>query len=172
MGKEIVPIPNERIVNQIFFVRDRKVMLDRDLADLYGVTTGNLNKATKRNIKRFPDDFMFQLNEKEYESLVFQTGIPKRGGSRFLPYAFTEQGVAMLSSVLNSDRAIEVNIQIMRVFSRLRQLLETNEVLSRKLEAMENKYDSHFKVVFDALRRFVVEEKKPKHKLGFDTKKK
>ena len=172
MGKDIVPIPNERIVNQIFLVRDRKVMLDHDLADLYGVTTGNLNKATKRNSKRFPDDFMFRLNEKEYKSLVFQTGISKRGGSRFLPYAFTEQGVAMLSSVLNSDRAIEVNIQIMRVFSRLRQLLETNEVLSRKLAAMESKYDGHFKIVFKALRRFVVEEQKPKHKLGFDTKKK
>lgn len=174
-GAEITTVPHERIVSSIFLIRDRKVMLDRDLAELYGVPTGNLNRAVKRNAERFPDDFMFQLTKKEYESLRFQFGILKRGQhSKYMPRVFTEQGVAMLSTVLNSKRAIQVNIQIMRTFTRLRQLLETNEVLSRKLKAIEKKYDKQikvvderFKVVFEVMKRLLAEEKKPKGKLGF-----
>lgn len=116
-------------------------MLDSDLARLYGVTTFNLNKAVKRNLERFPQDFMFQLSSEEFESLIFQIGIPKqgRGGRRYPPYAFTEQGVAMLSSVLHSKRAVRVNVEIMRAFVRLRELLSTHKDLARKLEELEKK---------------------------------
>ncbi len=110
---ENIMLPDELISNKIYFIRGTKVMLDRDLAELYGVLTGNLNKAVKRNIKRFPEDFMFQLTKEEFENLIFQFGTSSWGGTRSLPYAFTEQGVAMLSGILNSDRAINVNIQIM-----------------------------------------------------------
>src|SRR3989344_1863206 len=120
-------IPSERIVSKIYIIRNKKVMLDRDLAVLYGVATGNLNKAVHRNMKRFPEDFMFQLNAQEFKNLKFQIGISSWGGTRKMPYAFTEQGVAMLSSVLNSDRAISVNIQIIRTFTKIRELLATNE---------------------------------------------
>src|SRR5437899_1038752 len=123
-----------KIARLVFFVRGEKVMLDADLARLYGVTTGNLNKAVKRNQARFPEDFMFQLTQKETGSLIFQSGRSKgRGGRRHRPYAFTEQGVAMLSSVLNSERAVQVNIAIMRAFVRLRELLLSNTDLARKL---------------------------------------
>ncbi len=118
--KKSIVIPDEIIINKIYFVKGHKVMLDRDLAELYNVTTGNLNKSVKRNIKRFPNDFMFQLTAEEYKNLIFQHGISSWGGTRNSPYVFTEQGVAMLSGVLNSDIAIDVNILIIRIFTKLR----------------------------------------------------
>lgn len=169
--KNLVAIPNERIEKRIFWLRGEKVMLDADLAELYDVLTGNLNKAVKRNIDRFPSDFMFQLNKAEFEGLMFQNGISKgRGGKRKLPYAFTEQGVAMLSSVLKSQRAVAVNIQIVRTFVELRKMLMTSEVLRKKIETMERKYDKQFKAVFDVLRQLLKEEVAPKSKIGFAMK--
>jgi hypothetical protein len=132
-------VPHEVIADRIHVIREKRAMLDRDLAKLYGVTTGNLNKAVKRNMDRFPEDFMFRLTSEEHKALVFQSGIPKRGGTRFLPYAFTEPGVAMLSSVLNSDRAVQVNIQIMRAFIRLREMLTANEALRYAIEGLERR---------------------------------
>jgi hypothetical protein len=163
--KSIVPI--ERIEKLIYLIRGQKVILDGDLAELYGVETGALNRAVKRNIQRFPKDFMFQITDEEAERLRCQTGISKsgRGGRRYLPYAFTEQGVAMLSSVLNSDRAIQVNILIMRAFTRLRQMLSTHEELRRKIEAMERKYDRQFRVVFEAIKQLIDTNDKPKRKI-------
>src|SRR5438552_8883351 len=158
----------ENVARLVFFVRGEKVMLDADLAQLYGVTTGNLNKAVKRNQARFPEDFMFQLTRKETESLIFQFGRSKGwGGRRHRPYAFTEQGVAMLSSVLNSERAAQVNIAIMRTFVRLREMLVSNAELARKLAALENKYDAQFKVVFDAIRELMLPPAPPKRQIGF-----
>jgi len=148
--KELIPV--EIIERKIYLIRGEKVMLDSDLAVLYEVETFNLNKAVKRNIDRFPEDFMFQLTKEEADSLRFQIGMSKtegRGGRRYLPYVFTEQGVAMLSTVLNSERAVKVNIEIMRTFVRLRQMLASNAELSRKLQALEKKYDSQFYPVRD-----------------------
>ena len=148
-------VPAEVIEQRILLVRGHKVMLDSHLAELYGVETFNLNKAVKRNLDRFPEDFMFQLTKEEADALRFQIGMSKpsgRGGRRYLPYAFTEQGVAMLSSVLNSARAVQVNIAIMRTFVRLRYILATHKELAAKLEAMEKKYDKQFRVVFEILR--------------------
>jgi phage regulator Rha-like protein len=145
-------------------------MLDSDLAELYGVETFNLNKAVKRNIDRFPEDFMFQLSREEADSLRFQIGMSKktgRGGRRYLPFVFTEQGVAMLSSVLNSKRAVQVNIEIMRAFVKLRQMLASNAELARKLEALEKKYDAQFKVVFDAIRQLMSPALPKKSRIGF-----
>jgi hypothetical protein len=136
----------ERIERAIVLVRGQKVMLDKDLAALYGVDTGNLNRAVRRNLDRFPEDFMFRLSAEEFDSLSFHFGISnRRGGRRYRPYAFTEQGVAMLSSILRSKRAARANIEIMRAFVRMRQLLSSNAELTRKLEALEKKYDSQFK---------------------------
>lgn len=160
-------IPREIIENKILFIRGRKVMLDRDLAELYRVTTGNLNKAVKRNIERFPEDFMFQLLKEEFENLKFHFGISNWGGTRKLPYAFTENGVAMLSSVLNSERAILVNIQIMRTFTRLREMLMTHKEMKEKIEAMEKKYDYQFKIVFDAIKQLLEPPEKTKKRIGF-----
>src|SRR4030067_1341800 len=151
-------MPSEVIENKILLVRGRKVMFDRDLAVLYGVTTGNLNKAANRNVERFPDDFMFQLTKEEADSLIFQIGISKtegRGGRRFLTYAFTENGVAMLSSVLNSERAIPLNIQIMRTFTELREMVATHKELAHKLAELEGKIERHddeIKAIFDGIR--------------------
>jgi hypothetical protein len=131
-------------------------MLDKDLAVSYGVTTGNLNKAVQRNIKRFPEDFMFQLTKKEFDDLIFQSGTSSWGGTRKLPYAFTEQGVAMLSSVLHSDRAIMVNIQIVRVFTKMRQMLETHTEILRKLEQLQKKdveQDRQILLIFEYLKQ-------------------
>ena len=166
--KQIVALEN--IGNLIYLVRGQKVMLDQDLADLYKVTTSNLNKAVKRNPDRFPEDFMFQLTKEEFEHLRFQIGISKessRGGRRYLPYAFTEQGVSMLSSVINSKQAILVNIQIMRTFVRLRQMLLANKDLAKRLDELEAKYDKQFKVVFEAIRQLMQTEVKPKRRIGF-----
>jgi len=147
-------ISGERIEKAIYLIRGEKVMLDRDLADLYQVQTKVLNQAVRRNLDRFPADFMFQLSGKEVSALnrsQFVTGSEKHRDPRFRPYAFTEQGVAMLSSVLRSKRAITVNIEIMRAFVKLRQMLASNAELSRRLDELESKYDKQFRVVFDAI---------------------
>ena len=170
--KELIPV--EIIESKIYLIRGEKVMLDSDLAVLYEVKTFNLNKAVKRNIDRFPIDFMFQLTNEEAASLRFQIGMSKtegRGGRRYLPYVFTEQGVAMLSTVLNSERAVKVNIEIMRTFVRLRQMLASNAELSRKLQALEKKYDAQFKVVFDAIRQLMSPAVPKKSKIGFGREK-
>jgi len=145
-------------------------MIDHDLAELYAVLTKNLNKAVSRNIDRFPDDFMFQLTREEYEHLRFQIGTLKQGQhSKYLPFVFTEQGVAMLSSVLRSKQAVQVNIQIMRVFTRLRQLIESHEDLRYKIEEMEKKYDSQFRAVFAAIRQLMTypDDAYKRNKAGF-----
>ncbi|MEW7986737.1 MAG: ORF6N domain-containing protein [Candidatus Thiodiazotropha sp.] len=141
-------------------------MLDSDLAELYGITTGNLNKAVKRNIRRFPDDFMFQLSPEEYESLKFQIGIANegRGGRRVPPYVFTEQGVAMLSSVLHTDRAIDINVSIMRAFVRLRELLATHKDVVRKLE----EHDRHIASLYAHVERLLTPPEQDKNPIGFD----
>jgi hypothetical protein len=142
----------EKIQTKIYEIRGQKVMLDFDLAELYEVETKNLNLAVKRNIKRFPPDFMFQLTKPEWDILRLQIETSKgRGGTRYLPYAFTEQGVAMLSGILNSDKAIETNIVIMRVFVYIRQYALSHKDLNEKLHELENKYDKQFKDVYDAI---------------------
>lgn len=165
-------IPAERIESKIYLIRGLKVMLDSDLAGLYRVETKQLNRAVKRNAARFPDDFMFQLTNNELDALRCQTGTSKteRGGRRYLPYVFTEQGVAMLSSVLNSTRAIQVNIQIMRVFTRLRQLHLSNAELRRELEEMKRQTNDRFNVVFETLDHLLAVEEFPKRKIGFTLK--
>lgn len=148
-------IPQEVIESKIYLIRGRKIMLDRDLAKLYGVMTFNLNKAVNRNLDRFPEDFMFQLSKREAKNLIFQFGISSWGGVRKLPYVFTEQGVAMLSSVLRSKRAIQVNIAIMRTFVKLKVILSTHKELSRKLNELERKIEKHdvdIQSVFEAIR--------------------
>ena len=165
-------VPIERIANKIYFIRETKVMLDRDLAELYGVETKVLKQAVRRNIKRFPNDFMLELTKDEFENLRSQIVTSSWGGARYLPMAFTEQGVAMLSTVLTSDRAIQVNIQIMRAFTQLRQMLSTHKDLKRKIESMEKKYDQQFQVVFEAIKQLLTEEDKPKKKIGFTAKEK
>jgi len=166
-GTSKLAIPDEIITSKIYLVRDKKVMLDEDLAELYGVETRRLNEQVKRNIGRFPEDFMFQLTKEEFDILIFQIGASNWGGRRKLPYAFTEQGVAMLSGVLNSELAITVNIQIMRTFTHIRKMLVNHESLKRKIDSMEKKYDQQFKVVFDAIKRLLAGETKPKRKIGF-----
>jgi hypothetical protein len=152
-------------------LRGCKVILDNDLADLYEVEVKQLKRQVRRNIDRFPADFMFELSQEEYESLRRQFGTLKRGEhSKYLPYAFTEQGVAMLSSVLRSKRAVQVNIEIMRAFVRLRQLMSTHKDLARKLEALEKRYDAQFKVVFDAIRQLMTPPEPGKRKIGFVVK--
>ena len=172
----------ENIVQFVYFIRGEKVMLAQDLAQLYGVPVRALNQAVKRNIKRFPADFMFQITKKEFEVLKSQIVTSSRddphlrsqivtsswgGLRRALPYAFTEQGVAMLSSVLRSKRAIEVNIAIMRTFVQLRRLMDTNRDLARKIEALEKKYDEHFAEVFAAIKQLIAPPVPPKRQIGF-----
>jgi len=168
-------IPIERITEKIYMIRSQKVMLDRDLAELYGVETKVLKQSVRRNISRFPEDFMFELTKEEFQNWrsQFVTSKSDRMGLRYNPMAFTEQGVAMLSSVLNSKRAIQVNIQIMRTFTRLRQMLLSHDELKRKIEAMEKKYDENFKIVFEAIKQLIEEEDKPKKKrIGYTVKEK
>lgn len=164
-------IPSESIEQKILLIRGQKVLLDRHLAALYGVPTMRLNEAVKRNARRFPTDFMFQLTGQENEALISHFAISKgKGGYRKLPYVFTEQGVAMLSSVLHSDRAIDVNIAIMRAFVALRELLSTNKDLIRKLHDLERKYETHdhqIKAVFEAIRQLMAPPVKRKYKVGF-----
>ena len=188
---QIIPKP-ESLAQLVFIVRGEKVLLDSDLAMLYGVETGALNRAVKRNIERFPADFMLQLSPEEWEDLKCQNGISSsnvaatkgkkvgairsqvvaasaHGGRRAIPYAFTEQGVAMLSSVLRSQRAVEVNIAIMRTFVQLRRLMDSNRDLARRIEAMETRYDEQFSQVFDAIKQLIAEDKtrKAKPPIGF-----
>lgn len=157
MTESLVRLPEERIQQTIFVIRGERVMLDRDLAALYGVPTKALKQAVRRNLSRFPIDFMFVLSKGEFENWrsQFVTSNADRKGLRYPPMAFTEQGVAMLSSVLNSERAIEVNIEIMRAFVRLRRMLSSNVELARKLAELEKKYDRQFKIVFDAIRELM-----------------
>ena len=162
-------VKSKVIAQNIYLVRGQRVMLDKDLAALYGVSTGNLNKAVSRNLDRFPGDFMFQLSKGEFENLMFQDGISSWGGTRKLPRAFTEQGVAMLSSVLCSRRAVQVNIQIMRTFVQLRRVLASHRELARKLNTLEKKYDAQFKAVFDAIRKLMAPPEPPKRRIGFQT---
>jgi flagellar capping protein FliD len=188
---QIVPQP-ENLAQLVFLIRGEKVLLDADLAMLYGVDTGALNRAVKRNIERFPDDFMLRLTSEEWGNLKCQIGISSspstsvkvkklgnirsqivfstaHGGRRAIPYAFTEQGVAMLSSVLRSQRAVEVNIAIMRTFVQLRRLMDSNRDLARRIEAMETRYDEQFSQVFDAIKQLISEDKtrKAKQPIGF-----
>ena len=161
----------ERILNSILVLRGEKVMLDADLAAMYGVETRSLIQAIKRNPERFPPDFMFQLSAEEWSILRSQIGISSsHGGRRTAPYAFMEQGVAMLSSVLKSKRAIAVNIEIMRAFVQLKRMMATNQDLSRKLDALEGKYDRQFKMVFDAIRALMEPPAKAKPPIGFRSK--
>jgi len=165
-------VPPERIERLIYLIRGHKVILDADLAELYGVETRVLIQAVKRNLRRFPADFMFQLSDEETKLLRSQFVISKkrRGGRRYLPYAFTEQGVAMLSGVLNSERAVEINIEIMRAFVRLREMLLTHRDLARKLDALERKFESHdvhIRALFEAIRQLMTPEKPNKRKIGF-----
>jgi hypothetical protein len=173
MSTRLTDIPAERIEQSILLVRGHKVLLDADLATLYGVTTFNLNKAVKRNIDRFPGDFMFQLTVKEAGSLRFQIGMSKpqgRGGRRYLPYVFTEQGVAMLSSVLRSKRAIQANIEIMRSFVRLRQFLAAHRKLAEKLAEVEHKIgtqEEQIQMIFEAIRQLMKPPEPKRRNIGF-----
>ena len=166
-----LPVPVEVIERRIYLIRGLKVMIDADLATLYQVLTKNLNKAVARNKERFPEDFMFQLTKEEAESLRFQTGTSKtgRGGRRYLPYAFTEHGVAMLSSVLNSQRAVQMNILIIRAFIKLRQLLATHKDLARKIEELERTQQKQGQQVAAIIKHFIEAPAKPKRPIGFIT---
>jgi len=171
MDRKAHLITTEKIEQVIFLIRGQKVMLSTHLAELYGVESRTLVQAVKRNIERFPEDFIFQLTDKEFDNLKSQIVISSWGGMRRArPYAFTEQGVAMLSSVLRSKRAVQVNIEIMRAFVRLRQMLSAHKDLERKLIALEKKYDKQFKVVFDAIRALMAPPEKPRKKIGFQVK--
>jgi len=172
LDDKIITIPNERIIGRIFLIRGKKVMIDRDLAELYGVKTKVLKQAVNRNIERFPDDFMFQLSKEElanWRSQIVTSNYSDKMGLRYAPYVFTEPGVAMLSSVLNSQKAIQVNIQVIRTFIRLRELALNNQLIWEKIEAMEAKYDKELRDVFEVLRHLLVqEETKPKREdIGF-----
>ncbi len=164
-----VTVSVEKISGKIYLIRSHNVMLDRDLADLYGVETKVLKQAVRRNIDRFPSDFMFELTDTEFKNWrsQFVTSKGDRMGLRYKPMVFTEQGVAMLSSVLRSNRAILVNIQIMRAFTQLRQMLLTHADLKKKIEAMEKKYDEQFRIVFEAITQLIEEDEKPKKKIGY-----
>ena len=168
-GVEMEIVPQQIVESKILFIRGKKVMLDRDLAALYGVETRTLNQAVRRNIKRFPEDFMFQLTKEEMGNWKSQIVISNKDkmGLRKKPYAFTENGVAMLSSVLNSERAIIVNIQIMRTFTKIREMLATHKDLQRKIEEMEKKYDYQFKIVFDAIKQMLASPEVKKKRIGF-----
>ena len=166
MGEKKALVPTEVIVTKIIFLRGEKVLLDRDLAELYGVETRMLNQAVGRNKKRFPEDFMFVLTREEITRISQSVTSSKIKYSKRVT-AFTEQGVAMLSSVLNSDRAVEVNIAIMRAFVQLRKMIASNEELAHKLDELEEKYDEQFRIVFDAIRALIEHDEKPPKKIGF-----
>jgi hypothetical protein len=172
-------IPDGRIEAKILFIRGKKVIMDKDLAVLYEVETKQLNRAVRRNIERFPEDFMFQLDRQEMRVWGSKIGLTQvrnlrsqivtssYGGRRYRPIVFTEQGIAMLSSVLKSERAIQVNIQIMRTFTKLREMLATNKELRDKIEKLEKKYDSRFRIVFNVIKKLLAEESEPATKIGF-----
>jgi hypothetical protein len=167
-----LPLPIQLIERRIYLFRGHKVILDSDLAELYGVPTFRLNEAVKRNAKRFPADFMFELTKLEAQTLTSQFAMSKsgRGGRRTVPFAFTEQGVAMLSSVLNSDRAMQVNIAIMRAFVKLREIMVTHKDLAQKIEALERKYSVHdqeIQIIFKAIKKLLEPPTTPKRRIGF-----
>jgi phage regulator Rha-like protein len=164
-------INREAIERKIYLIRGQRVMLDSDLAELYGVEVKQLKRQVRRNIDRFPADFMFQLSKEEDDSLRCHFGTLKRGEhSKYLPYGFTEQGIAMLSSVLNSKRAVQVNIAIMRAFVKLREMIASHKDLARKLDELEKKYDSQFQIVFEAIRQLMAIDEMPKRKIGFEVR--
>ena len=166
----VLLISEEIILQKILLMRGQKVMLDRDLADMYGVEVKRLNEAVKRNANRFPEDFMFQLAQNEWRDLKSQNATSSWGGARKPPYAFTEQGVAMLSSVLNSETAIQVNIQIIRLFTKMKQLVLDNKDLWSKIEKIEQqlvKNDEELKTVFAYLKKLLVQDNKPRNPIGF-----
>lgn len=173
-------IPIEKITSKICLMRDEKVLLDSDLAELYGVETKQLKRSVRRNFDRFPKDFMFQLSREEYDSLRSQFGTLKRGEhTKYLPYVFTEQGVAMLSSVLNNERAVKVNIAIMRAFVQMRKFLQSSEALAKKLADLEKETSKKFadqqrqiKIIFEAIKQLMTEKNKPKKQMGFVVKEK
>jgi hypothetical protein len=165
-------IPSERIERSILFIRGHKVMLDSDLAVLYGVTTKRLNEQVNRNRDRFPEDFMFQLSKPEFAILKSQNATSSWGGRRTPPYAFTEHGVVMLASVLNSPIAVHASLQVVRAFVRLREILSTHKDLARKLNALERKYDSQFAVVFEAIRKLMTPPIPKRRPIGFKNRKK
>jgi hypothetical protein len=171
MRKDTAMMPVEIVAQRIVLVRGHRALPDSELARLYGVTTGNLNKAVKRNLRRFPNDFMFQLSIKETQHLIFQIGRSKgRGGRRHRPYVFTEQGVAMLSSVLNSERAVQVNIAIMRAFVKLREVLETNRELASKfaeLETRVGRHDEELNAIMQAIHKLMTPRKPQRREIGF-----
>lgn len=170
MNDSLIKVPFERIEKAIYLIRGEKVMLDRDLAVLYGVSTKVFNQAVKRREERFPSDFMFQLTMEEAQAFRSrsQSVTLKRGQNiKYRPYAFTEHGILMLSTVLNSERAVQVNIEIMRTFVRLRQMLASNADLAKKLEDLERKYDHQFKVVFDAIRQLMIPPERNRKQIGF-----
>ena len=160
-------IINEIIQNKIYIIDGQKVMLDFDLAELYEVQTKTLNQSVKRNIDRFPEDFMFKVDINKHSNLRSQIVTSSYGGRRYSFYAFTEQGVAMLSSILNSKKAIQVNIQIMRAFTQLRQMIINYSELKDKIEELEDEYDENFRVIFELIKNMLIEEDKPKKQLGF-----
>jgi len=165
-------IPQEIVEKKIYLIRGHRVMLDRDLASLYGVPTKRLNEQVKRNIKRFPEDFMFELTAQEFEILRSQFATSRWGGERYLPYVFTEQGVAMLSSVLNSERAIQVNIVIMRTFVKLKAIISTHKELAHKLNELEHKIEKHDEdicAIFEAIRQLMAPPPEPpRRRIGFN----
>ena len=171
-GSAVGVIPSEKIDSRIYLIRGGKVLLDSDLAELYGVETKALNRAVQRNLGRFPADFMFQLTEEEFDALRCQIGTSNagRGGRRYLPHVFTEQGVAMLSGLLNSPRAIAVNVEIMRAFVRLRRMIASHADLARKVDGLEEKYDMQFRAVFEAIRELMLPAPEKKREVGFHTK--
>ncbi len=163
-------VPMGHIEHKIYLIRGHKVMLDRDLAELYGVETKVLKRAVRRNIDRFPEDFMFQLSTQELKNLRCQIGASSWGGERYLSFVFTEQGVAMLSGILNSKRAVQVNIAIMRAFVKLRETLSLHKELAKKLELLENKiahHDEQIQSIFEAIRQLMAPPEKPKERIGF-----
>jgi hypothetical protein len=167
---EKISIPEEVIVSKIYLIKGQKVMLDRDLAEMYGIETKRLNEQVKRNIDRFPDDFMFQLTQKEFKDLKSQNATSSWGGTRKLPSAFTEYGVLMLSSVLNSPTAIQVNIRIMRVYARLREMLLTHKDILLKLQQLENQVaenSADIQMIFTALKQLLNPPKEPRKRIGF-----
>ncbi len=167
-------MPIERIERKIYDIRGERVMLDSDLAGIYGVTTKRFNEQVKRNLNRFPEDFMFQLTAEEDERLRSQiaTSKKKRGGRRYLPYVFTEHGALMAANLLNSEIAVKTSVQVIRAFVKLRRFALGNTELARKVDAMEKKYDANFKIVFDAIKKLMMPPDKPKHDIGFIEKKK
>lgn len=166
-------IPVEKIASKIYVIRHVKVMLDKDLADLYEVNTKRLKEQVRRNLERFPEDFMFELTKEEYSNLRSQFATLKRGQhSKYLPFAFTEHGILMLSSILNSKKAVQINIQIVRVFTRLKQMLLDNADLKKELEDLKQVSEERFRIVFETLDQLLTKESKPKKKIGYTAKEK